>query len=147
MSTLFALSLTLAGIARAAAGIPWKRPGGANGCERNMLLGRYEMHLIDADALYKEGYMLAQMRWDYEPGGLPHAWTELTPLSEAPAIDAVPVVRCGDCKYLDDDIGEDEDGYPLLKCLHGRSYGGTRINDFCSWGQRRGDGDDNVATS
>ena len=45
------------------------------------------------------------------------------------------IVYCGDCKYKDDGI--DEDGIPFLKCLHGRSYGGTRINDFCSWAERR----------
>lgn len=56
-----------------------------------------------------------------------------------PAVDAVEVCRCGDCKYKDDGI--DEDGYPFLKCLHGRSYGGTRINDYCAWGKRREDGD------
>ena len=45
------------------------------------------------------------------------------------------IIYCGDCKYKDDGI--DEDGIPFLKCLHGRSYGGTRINDFCSWAERR----------
>ena len=45
------------------------------------------------------------------------------------------IIYCGDCKYKDDGI--DEDGLPFLKCLHGRSYGGTRINDFCSWAERR----------
>lgn len=45
------------------------------------------------------------------------------------------IVYCGDCKYKDDGI--DEDGMPFLKCLHGRSYGGTRINDYCSWAERR----------
>lgn len=48
------------------------------------------------------------------------------------------IIYCGDCKYKDDGI--DEDGIPFLKCLHGRSYGGTRINDFCSWAERRTDG-------
>ena len=48
------------------------------------------------------------------------------------------IIYCGDCKYKDDGI--DEDGIPFLKCLHGRSYGGTRINDFCSWAERREDG-------
>lgn len=60
-------------------------------------------------------------------------------IESIPAVDAVEVCRCGDCKYKDDGI--DEDGHPFLKCLHGRSYGGTRINDYCSWGQRREDGD------
>ena len=45
------------------------------------------------------------------------------------------IIYCEDCKYKDDGI--DEDGIPFLKCLHGRSYGGTRINDFCSWAERR----------
>lgn len=48
---------------------------------------------------------------------------------------AVPVIRCKDCKYKDDGI--DEDGIPFLKCLNGRSYGGTRINDYCSWAERK----------
>ena len=47
------------------------------------------------------------------------------------------IIHCGDCRYKDDGI--DEDGIPFLKCLHGRSYGGTRINDFCSWAERRTD--------
>lgn len=45
------------------------------------------------------------------------------------------IIYCGDCKYKDDGI--DEEGIPFLKCLNGRSYGGTRINDFCSWAERR----------
>ena len=45
------------------------------------------------------------------------------------------IIYCKDCKYKDDGI--DEDGIPFLKCLHGRSYGGTRINDFCSWAEKR----------
>lgn len=47
------------------------------------------------------------------------------------------IIHCGDCRYKDDGI--DEDGIPFLKCLNGRSYGGTRINDFCSWAERRND--------
>ena len=45
------------------------------------------------------------------------------------------IIYCHDCKYKDDGI--DEDGIPFLKCLNGRSYGGTRINDYCSWADRR----------
>ena len=51
----------------------------------------------------------------------------------APSVEQ-DVIYCGECKYKDD--GLDEDGIPFLKCLHGRSYGGTRINDFCSWAER-----------
>lgn len=51
------------------------------------------------------------------------------------ALEQPEIIYCGDCKYKDDGI--DEDGVPFLKCLHGRSYGGTRINDFCSWAEKR----------
>lgn len=47
------------------------------------------------------------------------------------------IIHCGDCRYKDDGI--DEEGIPFLKCLNGRSYGGTRINDFCSWAERKTD--------
>lgn len=47
------------------------------------------------------------------------------------------IIYCEDCKYKDDGI--DENGIPFLKCLHGRSYGGTRINDFCSWAEKKED--------
>ena len=47
------------------------------------------------------------------------------------------IIYCRDCKYKDDGI--DENGIPFLKCLYGRSYGGTRINDFCSWAEKKED--------
>lgn len=47
------------------------------------------------------------------------------------------IIHCGDCRYKD--YGIDEDGMPFLKCLNGRSYGGIRINDFCSYAERKTD--------
>ena len=50
-------------------------------------------------------------------------------------VDAVPVVRCKDCKWLYDEMDD----------YYCRSYGGlVRIceNSFCSYGERK-DGDDN----
>lgn len=55
-------------------------------------------------------------------------------LKNLPAVQP-EIIYCKDCRYKDDGI--DENGIPFLKCLHGRSYGGTRINDFCSWAERR----------
>jgi hypothetical protein len=55
-------------------------------------------------------------------------------LDEAPTIDAVPVVRCGECKHRDPENHH---------CDH---IAGTMIyfprkdDDFCSYGERRGDG-------
>ena len=56
---------------------------------------------------------------------------------DAPAADVVPVVRCEDCKYWQDNNG----GYPHEECRWG--HGETPdANDFCSYGTRK-DGDEN----
>lgn len=54
-------------------------------------------------------------------------------ITEAPAVDAVQVVRCKDCKY-----------YRTHGQIHGMCYYGTGMrfmfNDgFCSYGERRAD--------
>lgn len=55
---------------------------------------------------------------------------------DAPAADVAPVVRCKDCKYWQDN----NDGYPHEECRWG--HGETPdANDFCSYGERRGEHD------
>ena len=51
---------------------------------------------------------------------------------------AVPVVRCKDCKYWQDN----NDGYPHEECRwwHGET---PDANDFCSYGERKNNGNDN----
>ena len=66
------------------------------------------MRLIDADALKHELYNMCQ---DYD--GVQML------IREAPTIDAVPVVRCKDCKHLN------------IACC------GLGTNDFCSYGERK----------
>ena len=57
-------------------------------------------------------------------------------LHSAKPIDAVPVVRCKDCKYWQDN----NDGYPHEECRWG--HGETPdANDFCSYGERNGGAD------
>ena len=52
-------------------------------------------------------------------------------LREAPTVDAVPVVRCRDCKYHEDT--------PVIGFEHCCLYDLTmRYNDFCSYGKREG---------
>ncbi len=52
-------------------------------------------------------------------------------LHDLPAADVVPVVRCMDCKYWQDN----NDGYPHEECRWG--HGETPdTNDFCSYGER-----------
>ena len=55
-------------------------------------------------------------------------------LSEQPAVDAVPVVRCRDCKhYLQNPWNEEEE----LLCKLWVNWSLTEPNDFCSHGERR----------
>lgn len=59
-----------------------------------------------------------------------------------PAVDAVPVVRCKDCKNtmllnlfsISDNSVEER----VLHCVTG--LGRVQPDDFCSWGERRDDG-------
>ena len=61
-------------------------------------------------------------------------------IAEAPAVDAVEVVRCKDCKYFE----LDEDGLDVLGvCKCGKiavSYNGEiypKETDFCSYGEKK----------
>lgn len=75
------------------------------------------MRLIDADALKR----IAQ-----EYG---FTFVDFQALDNAPTIDAVPVVRCKDCKWFiyDDDVD--------YVCAQIGKYMG--FNDFCSHGERK----------
>lgn len=57
-------------------------------------------------------------------------------LIKAPAVDAVPVVRCGDCKNWDRHIGifDSPNGYCYI---HEETVNGY---DYCSYGERKNDG-------
>lgn len=48
-------------------------------------------------------------------------------IDDAPTIDAVPVVRCRECKYRDGTPGQ-----PNILC------GQMHEDDFCSYGERKG---------
>lgn len=60
---------------------------------------------------------------------------------EAPAIDAVEVVRCRDCKYVLEKHYEEPGEPPYIKYLCACPYGlsnryGIDENDFCSRGEK-----------
>ena len=87
------------------------------------------MRLIDADALG-----VGRCSKDILPAAYCAGWNGLIELIEkAPTIDAIPVVRCWECKHrgTDDCIfhikGESADEELLLKL----------DNDFCSYGERK----------
>lgn len=74
------------------------------------------MRLIDADAIKR---ILAGSRFKYIRNFL----------NKQPTIDAVPVVRCKDCKHCNPTEG----GSPL--CTYHRIA--CSYNDFCSYGERK----------
>lgn len=81
------------------------------------------MRLIDADRLSENIY--DNIPAPYEDSR--EAKEEcLCAIEEAPTIDAVPVVRCKDCKYRDGTPGQ-----PNILCAQ------MHEDDFCSYGERR----------
>lgn len=79
------------------------------------------MRLIDGDTLWEK---LDDEPWydnaDRDEIALPI-------VAAAPTVDAVEVVRCKDCRY-----------FKLYKCRMGYSS----HDDFCSYGEQRGGGED-----
>ena len=90
------------------------------------------MRLIDADApeLYDKAYCPSDNA-GVEDHPLMIEWADI---DSAPTIDAVPVVRCRNCKYWQDNNG----GYPHIECRWGKDET-PDPDDFCSYGERKGD--------
>ena len=98
------------------------------------------MRLIDADALYA----FVQDQKVKETGAYTKGKNTAFNIVKSalhnecatPTIDAVPVVRCKDCGWRSLDCIE-QDYY----CTHAAGmYGFVSEEDFCSYGERRGDG-------
>lgn len=79
------------------------------------------MRPIDADAL------LEKLR------RTPRYFTVKFDIEEAPTIDAVPAVRCKDCKYYEPDEVE-------CGCLFAGGLQYVKPDDFCSYGERKTNG-------
>lgn len=98
------------------------------------------MRLIDIDSDFIAS-LFPDHHQDYQTFNLDDAYDKgwedaLDNLEDAPTIDAVPVVRCRECRKWDadpDSYGKD-DG-PKGKCM--KSFEETYDNDFCSYGQRK----------
>ena len=101
------------------------------------------MRLIDADALKADLVESKEKLWEIYNGlnhhidkqicgGQISTFTEaILRIKDAPTVDAVPVVRCGSCKWWDDN--SDWPG-----CVH--EFNGmvcSHPNDFCSYGERK----------
>lgn len=80
------------------------------------------MRLIDADALISAN---------------PKSIIVYNAVEKAPTVEAVPVVRCKDCKYFDDDIN-----YFFPYCE--KKDRDTDYNEFCSYGVRKESKNENL---
>ena len=101
------------------------------------------MRLIDADALkeqFEETHQFYIFSWGGDFSKMPIRWKAacdelvncIAEVVNAPTIDAVPVVRCKDCVYYQDN----NDGYPHDGCRW-RSDETPDATDFCSFGERK----------
>lgn len=90
------------------------------------------MRLIDVDALG-----VGRCSRDLLPADYCAGWNGLIRLlAKAPTVDAVPVVRCKECKYS-------YAGLDGLCCAYGVCVDSTVPEDFyCANGERRGGGED-----
>lgn len=87
------------------------------------------MRLIDADKLEKKWTIASPEPYNTDAAEV------LDSIKEAPTVDAVPVVRCKDCRWAK----KVEEYEPKYQCLNICRYGCTQwldSNDFCSYGER-----------
>lgn len=97
------------------------------------------MRLIDADkfedALENTEYDISPA---YEPDGYSHKLI-CEVLDETPTVDAVPVVRCGECRFSRG-VRPDDGAYPdCIMCenedMHVTIPAPVYVTDFCSYGE------------
>ena len=94
--------------------------------------------LIDADALIED----IKSFWDWDSiDGITSTTVlkqTITDINHAPTIDAVPVIRCRDCRHW---CGmQNSTGACLrLSSMYGAVWLGTDATDFCSFAERRDD--------
>ena len=92
------------------------------------------MRLIDADAFLKRNEVYADCEFIHPM----YQNTLREIVDDAPTIDAVPVVRCGECKFnyanmIHDPL--DDTDYTDITCTYWMSDG-VHPNDYCSKGAR-----------
>lgn len=83
------------------------------------------------DLISRQALIAEIMRRGIYPPGVRHA------IENAPAIDAVPVVRCKDCKHAEKSkYAFDWDGKtPLCECSYMTQP--NRWHEYCSWAERK----------
>ena len=66
-------------------------------------------------------------------------------LKNAPAADVAPVVRCKNCKWFADNNGGEWYGCKMFHVVRITPEDAPKPDDFCSYGERREGGNDNVS--
>ena len=99
------------------------------------------MRLIDADALLKK---FTKATVPYLRGIMEIPVVRLETINNAPTVDAVPVVRCKDCKHKPRGTGANHDvEFPDEVCpCQCEDYWYSWMpqdNFFCAWGERKED--------
>ena len=89
------------------------------------------MRLIDGDGLCE--------RLNYEPWehNADRDEIALPIVNAAPTVDAVPVVRCKDCKWFADNNGGEWYGCKMFHVVRITPEDAPKPDDFCSYGERR----------
>ena len=89
------------------------------------------MRLIDSDELWE--------RLNYEPWehNADRDEIALPIVNAAPTVDAVPVVRCKDCKWFADNNGGEWYGCKMFHVVQITPEDAPKPDDFCSYGERR----------
>lgn len=84
-----------------------------------------------------------------ERGGSMTALTRLerayAEIREMPAADVAAVVLCKNCKWFADNNGGEWYGCKMFHVVRITPEDAPKPDDFCSYGERRGGGDDNVS--
>ena len=89
------------------------------------------MRLIDADWVleHTKPYELSDEDWSVTGGTAIRLIRNA--IDQAPTIDAVPVVRCEDCKYF----GTNDENVPY--CLNPFGLDDPELNGFCNYGRKK----------
>lgn len=91
-----------------------------------------ENRLIDAN----EAYEIARLHHKDFAQSMADLTSLREVLEDAPTVDAVEVVRCKDCKWWSRNVGivDSPNGHCFSHDIDTNGY------DFCSYGERKGDG-------
>ena len=95
------------------------------------------MKLIDADELLKPVGSYERVKYTYECGDV----VTVEDIELMPTIDAEPVVRCKDCKYMTEHYDTDGNA-PYWTCSEWDS--GTDYDGYCHYGERMDEVNDEV---